>query len=248
MTHDTQPDEDKPLSDIFVGRIPPFLLYEMEHHSLFHLVESHKTDRLFEKPNPATEASLISLLAHFEAFCQHQFAAIINIYPELLLAFSSRRGQAPIKLSDVISLYGEFERNIGFVIAEQYDFGSAELINGLFRDLLGVTPFSKDEGKQYDVILQKRHLLVHHAGIYTLNYLKENSISAEIKSKAFQDSVRIDTEDYHVMGDFLFDMNMKIARVTTAALKSQLEAGPGFTGNQTKAIEQLLSGLYDNLE
>jgi hypothetical protein len=248
VTKNRQPTEEQEISELFMGRIPPFLLFEMEYHSLFHLVESHKSDRLFQKPNPATEACLISLLAHFEAFCKHQFAAIINIFPELLRSFSSKRGQASIKLSDVISLYGDFDRNIGFVISEQYDFGSAELINGLFRDLLSVTPFSKDEGGQYNSILLKRHLLVHHAGIYTLQYLKENSIPDEIKSKAFQDSILIDTEDYHVMSDFLFDINTKITRVTTGALKDQLEKGLGPTVIQMKATEHLLSGLYDQLE
>jgi len=240
--------EEEQITELFVGRISPFLLFEMEYHSLFHLVESHKSDRLFQKPNPATEACLISLLAHFEAFCKHQFAAIINIFPELLRSFSSRRGQASIKLSDVISLYGDFDRNIGFVISEQYDFGSAELINGLFRDLLGVTPFSRDEGEQYNSILLKRHLLVHHAGIYTLQYVKENSIPDDIKSKAFHDSILIDTEDYHVTSDFLLDMNTKITRVTTHALKDQLEKGPGFTDIKMKATELLLSGLYDRLD
>jgi hypothetical protein len=239
---------EEQLSELFVGRISPFLLFEMEYHSLFHLVESHKSDCLFQKPNPATEACLISLLAHFEAFCKHQFAAIINIFPELLRTFCSRRRQASIKLSDVISLYGTFDRNIGFVISEQYDFGSGELINGLFRDLLRVTPFSKDESEHYNSILLKRHLLVHHAGIYTLQYLKENSLPDDIRSKAFQDSILIDTEDYHVISDFLFNMNTKITRVTTRALTDQLEKGPGLTDVNIRAIEQLLSGLYDPLD
>ena len=35
--------------DFFVGRISPFLLFEMEYHGLFHLAESHKDETFLEK-------------------------------------------------------------------------------------------------------------------------------------------------------------------------------------------------------
>ncbi len=233
---------------LFVGGIPPFLLFEMEYRSLFALVEHHKTDLLFKKANPATEAGLISLVAHFEALCKHQFASLINIHPKILKTFSERRGQASIKLSDLVSLWGQLEESMGFVVAEQYDFGSAELINGLFRDLLSVTPFSKDESEKYNSILMKRHLLVHHAGFYTLQYLKGNSVPEKIRDLAFKDSVLVSTEDYHEMSDFLFDMAMKITRVTVGALKRELDIGGSNEGFTIEAFKQLLAGLYDSLE
>ena len=71
-------------SNFFVGRISPFLLYEMEYHGLFHLIESHKDETFFRKTNPAAEVVVIAMVAHFEAFCKHQFAAIVNILPALL--------------------------------------------------------------------------------------------------------------------------------------------------------------------
>jgi hypothetical protein len=240
--------QESELFKLFVGGIPPFLLFEMEYHSLFALVEHHKNDPLFQKPNPATEAALIGLVAHFEAFCKHQFAALINIHPELLRTFAGRRGQASIKLSDLVSLWGQLEERMGFVVAEQYDFGSAELINGLFRDLLTVTPFSKDESERYNSILMKRHLLVHHAGVYTLQYLKENSVPEEIRIRAFKDSVVVSTEDYHGMSDFLFDMAMKITRVTVCALRKELDLAESNQGYPIEAVQQLLTGLYDSLE
>jgi hypothetical protein len=51
----------------------------------------------------------------------------------------------------LMTLHGQFEQNIGFLVAEHYDFGSAELINGLFRDLITVSPFTKSEGNQLSV-------------------------------------------------------------------------------------------------
>ena len=239
-------------SGFFIGRIPPFLLFEMEYHSLCALVETHKNekfnDKFFEKPNSATEVAWIGLVAHFEAFCKHQFAAIANIFPALLSTFTSKRGQATVRLSDVLSLYGKFEKNIGFVVAEQYDFGSAEMINSLFRDLLVVTPFSKDESKKFSTILLKRHLLVHHAGIYTLQYLKEDSIPDDIKERAFHDSIVISTENYHEMSDFLFEIARKITQVTARALRKQLESTASVDSHQLDATRELLQGLYDNLD
>lgn len=247
MSDGKAPDGGRTSPEFFIGRIPPFLLFEMEYHSLFALVESHKNEKLFEKPNPATEVALIGLVAHFEAFCKHQFAAIANIFPTLLSTFAAKRGQAIVKLSDVLSLYGRFDKNIGFLVAEQYDFGSSKMINGIFCDLLDVTPFSKDESKKFSAILLKRHLLVHHAGIYTLQYLKPGSIPDDIKDQAFRDSIVIRTEDYHEISDFLFEMAMKITRVTVSAMKKQLEATAA-DSNQLEAPNELLRGIYDNLD
>jgi hypothetical protein len=232
----------------FVGSIPPFLLFEMEFHSLFHLVESHKTDKMFEKPNPATEVALIGLVAHFEAFCKHQFAAIANLSSTLLSDFAERRSQTAIRLVDLMTLHGQFEQNIGFLVAEHYDFGSAELINGLFRDLITVSPFTKFEGNQFNDILRKRHLLVHHAGYYTLQFLKDSSLPGLARDQAFRDSVQITTEAYHEVGDFMFEMAMKTARVTVAGAVKTL-SNRGLADEPTfAAANEMLKGLYDNLD
>ena len=220
----------------------------MEYHSLCALVESHKNEKFFEKPNPATEVALIGIVAYFEAFCKHQFAAIANISPALLSIFVSKRSQTTVKLSDLLSLYGQLEKNIGFLVATQYDFGSAKMINSLFHDLLAVTPFSKDESKKFSAILLRRHLLVHHAGIYTLQYLKAGSIRDDVKNRVFRDSIVISTEDYHEMSEFLFEMAMKIARSTVSALKERLESDAIANSFQLEAIRELLQGLYDSIE
>lgn len=220
----------------------------MEYHSLFALVESHKSEKLFEKQNPATEVALIGIVAYFEAFCKHQFAAITNVSPALLSIFVSKRPQTTVKLSDLVSMYDKLEKNIGFMVAEQYDFGSAKKINGLFHDLLDVTPFSKDQIKKFNDILIKRHLLVHHAGIYTLQYLKEGTIRDNVKDRVFRDSIVISTEDYHEVSEFLFEMAMKLARSTVSALKERLDSAADASSYQLEVIKELLQGLYDSLE
>jgi hypothetical protein len=235
-------------SGLFVGGISPFYLFETEYHSLFYLVESHKNEPLFHGVNVATKAALISLVAHFEAFCKHQFAALLNIWPVLLRDFAMKRPQSSINMSDLASLFDQVKEKIGFVVAEQYDFGSATQINGLFRDLVNTTPFSCDDAARFDSILTKRHLLVHHGGYYTLQHLKKSAMAKEIQDRAFKDCIVIETEDYHRMGDFMFDMAMKVTRVTVVGLDRKWKAIGADTIYPIEALQQLLTGVHDLLD
>ena len=94
----------------------------------------------------------------------------------------------------------------------------------------------------------KRHLLVHHAGIYTLQYLKTGSIPDDLKDRGFHDSIEISTEECHGMSDFLFEMALKITRVTVDALRKQLESSGIVRSHQLDLAKELLRGLYDDLE
>ena len=234
------------ITNYFVGKIPPFLLFEMEYHSLFHLVESHKNDDFFSKPNIATEMAVVGMVAHFEAFCKHQFGSIINIVPELQQQFVANRRQPNIVLSTIASLKGELLKKIGFIIAEQYDFGSAIAINSLFNDLLQLTPFSADEINKFNGIVYNRNLLVHHAGFYTMRYLKNKTIE-EINEKAFHESVVVTTEGFHEIGEFLFEMAIKISRESSHSINRMYNANT-FDQYQVTALNELLRGLYGVIE
>jgi hypothetical protein len=61
----------------------------------------------------------------------------------------------------------------GTLISEEYDFGSAKEINGLYQDLLRITPFSANEAKKYSHFLSDRNLLVHHRGVFSYNYASQ---------------------------------------------------------------------------
>jgi hypothetical protein len=234
-------DKESEALRYFVGRIPPFLRFEMEYHSLFYLVESHKDDPFYKDANPATEIAWIGFVAHFEAFCKHQFAAILNIAPSIISQFATQREEATMRLSDVAIVLGG--TNVGFVLAEQYDFGSPKMINGLFRDLLGITVFSKNESERFDAILIKRHLLVHHAGAYTLRYAK---VHAKQSVLAYNETVKVTTEDFCEMSEFLFEMAMKIARISTTSLKMFLK-DTGDIPDLSHPLQLLVKAVYDDL-
>lgn len=239
-------------SDDFIGAEPPFLLFEIHFHSLFHVVESHKGevgDGPLQYPaNPAAEMALIGLVAHVEAFCKHQFAALVNANRKRLSRFAQHRPQATMSLVDASVVFDGRVTNLGAVIAEQYDFGSATKINGLFRDLVGATPFSKDESRHFDQILSERHLLVHHAGIHTQSWLKKGSdLAKTVATKVFRDRLMICTEGYHAKGDFLFEMAMKVAKATVRAAR-EIESEYSTKNGDEEQYRLMLQGLYDSLE
>lgn len=241
--------KDHQTYDFFVGKISPFLLFEMEWDSLFYVVEHHKNDPHYTEINPASQVASIGLLAYFEAYCKHQFAAIVNLFPSLIHAFAAKRGEPKIDFSTIISFNGNFEKNIGFILAQQYDFGTAKSINGLFRDLLIVTPFAKDEEKKLNDIVYRRNLLVHHAGYYTLKHLKDGVIEKDAKLQAFKDAVKIDTEGYQEISDFLMDMAAKINRETVAALRRQPQyCKLAADDERVKAVTELMQAMYGNFD
>lgn len=239
--------DDYKTYDFFPGKISPFIQFEMEYHSLFYVVEHFKEDKFYPEINPASQVATIGLLAYFEAFCKHQFAAIVNMFPALINGFAAKRNEPKIEYSTIISFNGEFEKNIVFVLAENFDFGTAKAINSLFRDLLIVTPFNKDEEQKFNDIVYKRNLLVHHAGYYTLQYLKNNPIAEKVEKKVFNEAVRINTEDFGEISDFLFEMACKINRETIFALRKLAEYKVLTDDERSKAIE-LMQGIRDSFE
>jgi hypothetical protein len=145
--------------DFFHGGVPPYKVFRLSYDELSRLMASSRVD---EGMNTAAEVCLIGLAAYFEAFCRDQFAAIMNICPETLAHFAEKRPDASLSLGLLASFMKNVDFRIGSLISEQYDFGSAKTINGLFQDLLNVTPFSKDEMAEYNNFLNDRNLLVHH--------------------------------------------------------------------------------------
>jgi hypothetical protein len=229
--------------ELFVAGLTPFEMFDLHAGMLAEMVtESHDLgDEGEVLSNYAAEVCLIGLVAHFEAFCKHQFAAVVNICPALLEEFAERRQQCSVKLKDLVCLTADFERKIGFLIAEQHDFGSAKAINAIFGDLLSVTPLSKAEARKYDELLNARHLLVHHAGIYTIRYASEKLGREEFPQRLFMDSIVVSRRDYLHWHNFISKLVVKTVRATSGSLKKFIEhRGLILATGRTFAIEYLL--------
>ncbi len=196
---------------------------------------SAQANKLF---NFESELCIIGLAAYFESFCKDQFAAIINICPETLKPFVNNR-DLMISGKNILHLIQTFPYKLGFVVAEEYDFGSAKSINGLFCDLLRITPFSKSEMGRYSEFLNDRNLLVHHGGVFTLKYASQKfDAPDDIEAQSHYHSLTPKTEDVEAWGKFLLDLAEKIARASQAALLQFVnENGIDLDEERKKAIE-----------
>lgn len=204
--------------DFFVGGVPPDTFFNLTYKDLCALVESSS-----EYPscsNTTAEVCLIGLAAHFEAFCKNQFAAIINICPHVLSRFCERRPGVSIELKALLNSVGALDQDLGFPLAEQFDFGSSKTINSLFYDLLGITPFSKKEEQKYTQFLNDRNLLVHHGGVYTLRY--ETQVFTRQAQSGQQrvhfDSIVIRRQNFEDRAKFLVSTAKKISSASYNAL------------------------------
>lgn len=83
---------------------------------------------------------------------------------------------------------------LGFLIAEKHDFGTWKKINALFNAVLGISRFSKEEGKYFEALPRVRNLLVHHGGVLTTAYVapqKKTATNDKCLDGRFWDSLVI---------------------------------------------------------
>jgi len=163
------------------------------------------------------------MLSYFEAFCKDQFAALINICPQLITQFKKNGHETNIDASAFILLEYPSPNSIGFLIAEQRDFGTAKNINALYYSLLSITPFSKDERKHFDQLLHIRNLLVHHGGIITSHYTGQLSIVKPLQRRTFFDSIIITRKQFLSEVSFLEQIAFKIVKITQETLQEFID-------------------------
>lgn len=142
--------------------------------------------------NRTNELCLIGLVSYFEAFCKDHFASILNIEPRFVVALRDAGQDTLIDPAHLLEFRDEWSIRIGFLVAEKFDFGSAQKINALYGALLKISPFGKDEAKYYASILRDRNLLVHHGGTITLAYAKQSEALGSVLSRPFFDSLVVE--------------------------------------------------------
>jgi len=226
-------------SDYFPGAVPAGEYFKITLNDLREILESSPE---IEGINSIYEISFIGLISYFEAFCKDHFASLINIIPELIENLKEAKQDVSIDSTRIL-LYGDdISHKIGFIVAEKYDFGSANKINALFKALLNVSPFSKDSKKKYDDILRDRNLFVHHGGIYTLTYLQQSKlVTKNSKERAFYDSLVLDKSYLNDKLNFVEHIANKMLKTTNEALNHFISAKELIISKvQQKAINALL--------
>lgn len=186
--------------------------------------------RLASDPSESETASagilrlcLIGLASHFEAFCKAHFAAVINIHPPVLKEFVKQRQDFALKLKEVLQVLPDINHRIGSLISEQptFTWASAKSINGLFRDLLGITPFSSDEAKRFHEFINDRNLLVHHGGIFTLKYERRRLVNTKRPDGTSSKVLKVEKEDIQRWSTFLLEIAQKLADSTVKAMEKK---------------------------
>lgn len=222
--------------DFFNGGVPAGTIFEGVLDDL----------RKLNPPNPSeggidrlAEISFVGAVSYFEAFCKDHFASAINIYPGLLFHLARAKVDLSIDALKMIEFAGPASQQIGFLVAEKFDFGTASKINQLYFSLFGITPLSKEEMIRFSDYLRDRNLLVHHGGVYTSDYIRQSlgKISGE-RSTAFMYSKVIRKKELFELFDFLQLIAAKIIAASHAALKTiTAKEKVKLRGERKKALE-----------
>jgi len=186
------------------------------------------------------ELCFVGLMAYFEAFCKDHFASLINIEPRLVFNLKACGQAVDVDSTRLIMFSEGVGHRFGFVLAEKYDFGTANKINALFRGLLKVTPFGKDDERKYDDLLRDRNLLIHHGGTFTLSYLEQNKgLSRNPQSDAFYHST-IQKKDVTAAIEFIEAIAKRLIRSSYAAFLDYLTAERiEYSGERKKALDYM---------
>ncbi len=209
------------LFELFYGGVPPLAAFDTNLYYLEEIVDkcTSESDDEDSINNFAADTCLIALLAHFETFCKNIFSSIINICPQTLSEFSSKRKEDTILLNDLVRVGFDTTHVLGFLVAERRDFSDLKLVNGLFFDLLGITPFSEKEKKEVRRLKEIRNLLVHHGGMYTSDYAKRHSLPYGDEFKLFFRGTTFDIAELKSSVEFLMGLASKLAEASVKTTK-----------------------------
>lgn len=223
--------------DYFSAGVPTGEFFRMTLEDLAALI-----DKSAQGISRVNEVTYIGLIAYFEAFCKDHFASVLNIEPSLLQRLKQQGQDIQVDPTRLLEVGAEWPYRLGFIVGEKYDFGTPQRINALFSAMLKLTPFSKDEARFYDGMLNDRNLLVHHGGTYTFNYVSQTKLEwKETGHGPYFGSIVVTTDYFHKRLEFVQDMAQKILRGTHAAMTAYLmESSVKYSEQRQKALDAFL--------
>ena len=226
-------------SDFFAAAVPAGVIFDMEVVDL--RVIAQRLENAEHQLDPTAELCFIGLVAYFEGFCKNHFASLINIHPELIRNLEAAGRSVALSAADLLDVDEPIRTQLGFLVADQFDFGTPKSINGLYGALLKRTPFGREDSEMFGQILDDRHLLVHHGGIFGPRYSGERFIKREVgRRRLFMDSLLVTSEQVLAAGDFLVGISRKLRSSTQDALRESVKAsGRELRDFEERAIDAL---------
>lgn len=204
------------------GGVPPLDIFTLDCEALLKAQEDcvlgEEDGEIYTDARPSI--SLIALQAFTEGFFKSTFAAIGNMCPTALENFASKRPENIIPLGDLLLVKEKVSTRLGSLVAEGLDFGAPKKINGLFRDLIEITPFSAEAAKRFGKLLAIRNQIVHHGGMITARYFRQQHNAELIPDDIHWDSVDITPQYVSEEVDFLKEI---ASMLTDKALDKMLD-------------------------
>lgn len=223
--------------EYFPCQAPPAALFKSRINDLrgiAHLGEANHSSEILELVK-------IGLTAYFEAFCKDQFGSMICLAPSLIKNLAAAGHDTSLDASWMVDNPQEFEHQIGFYIAEKYDFGTPSKINSHFKALIRITPFSSKARVAYDAIIHDRNLLAHHGGTFTTLYVRNAKSPDRSAAKAFQDGIVLSAAQINDDLDLVERIAYALTVNTHKALTAHIYDGDMRVGAEKKKALEFIS-------
>ena len=233
---------DEMMNDNFISELPPLMLFADRFNWLTDFVADVSSDNLIEMLHGqrAVEISFIGLIAYFEAFFKGLFSTSINLLPDNIVNLRRDNHNTNIDAHFVAKYILSKNIPLGTLLTENFDFGTAQKVNSLFTSLLRLTPFSKDDVRMYNKILQQRNLIVHHGTAVTFSHVEDPGSSSDTQVIRVGEGLILDAIDYFeaakLIGSIAIKTNKAVASLTS---KKYAENKESIDANKNEALDLL---------
>ncbi len=233
--------EDQSPLDFFAGGVPAFAIFSMHLDSISELLHVPGVG----VDGTVQELAYIGVVSYTEAFFKDQFAAIMNVFPEKAALLRESGRDVAVDLTDLLGLEAPLHNKFGFLLSERFNFGSPKAVNALYRDLLLLTPFSKEKILLFDKVLATRNLLVHHGGILTTQF--NRAVPAPDQERTYFDSVQITKKQIGEAALLALDVIKGTVNASVSKLLKELSGVP-YTDVRRKAVEYMKFEVDDDIK
>ncbi|WP_423226819.1 hypothetical protein [Candidatus Amarolinea aalborgensis] len=244
-SENTEMSNEPPWESFYMGGFPAGGVFSMHVHNLHRIVEKAVLDKDDEYYTNTLSVCFIGLISYFEAFSKDHFVALINICPQLLARLKADGHDVSIDATDFLRFGDAARHTIGSFVGQKYDFGTPKRINSLYQSMLAVTPFSKDDTVRFNELLNDRHLLVHHGGVYTTSYASQQSSKSPGTSRVFFDSLTITKDRFNEATLFLQTIAQKTIHASERALREFIAANNIVQSNAQKEATYHLTMWFE---
>ena len=241
-------DPDEMLNENFIGEFPPLMLFADRFNWLSDFVAEVSSDNLSEllHGQRTVEISFIGLTSYFEGFLKGLFSTAINLLPDNIENLRRDKHNTNVDAYFVAKYVLGKNIPLGTLLTENFDFGTAQKANALFYSLLKLTPFSKDDARQYNEILQNRNLIVHHGAAATFSHAEDFNLSSNYHVMNIGEGITLDAIDYFEAAKLIGEIATKINKAVASSISKKYaenKAGVDSYKNEALALLSLEGNL-----